>query len=636
MWWVYRMPMKMKLIIALQPLLLALCWFAGSGILTRIETERQMENIAQLTALARSAGNVVHELQKERGMSVGFLGAEGKTFKDELTAQRALTEREIEVFVRSLSDTALPEGDAANSVTTFKKNILSLATIRENVTRLGLPASDVVKFYTNVIADVLSFVGRLGQLTDSGEMANAFAAYYNLLNLKEQAGIERALLSNIFSSGHFAEGQLHQLSDVVSKQNVWLAQSLRLSPPEQAAMLESRLQSTEASKALSFRETAFSHAANGGFDVDPTVWFKVQTQRIEVMRQIEDVTANLLLANAEKLAQDARKNWQIYMIVSLLALLASLAFAGAIAINMHRQFSDTLRKIAGMNGDLTQRLATPGKDELSSLNRAYNTMLESIQHIVQEIKQGSVVLSDASSSITAGNQDLAQRTDEQAASIVQAVASMEQLSTTITQTADNAREAEHLTIRLEKEVRQASNVASAANQSMGDIRSSSEKISNIVTSIDDISFQTNLLALNAAVEAARAAARAGEMGRGFAVVASEVRNLSQRCAKEANQIRELVAQNMVKISEGVERVTASATALEAAADNTTSMKQYIADIARVATEQSQGVTQINLALRPMEQVTQQNAALVSQAASDSQRLDNLSVTMKDLVNRFVV
>lgn len=632
MWWIYRMPMKMKLIIALQPLLLALCWFAGSGILTRIETERQMENIAQLTALARSAGNVVHELQKERGMSVGFLGAEGKTFKDELNAQRALTEREIEVFVRSLSDTDLQAGDVTTSVAAFKKNILSLATIREKVTQLGLPASEAVKFYTNVIADVLNFVGRLGTLTDSGEMANSFAAYYNLLNLKEQAGIERALLSNVFSSGHFADGQLHQLSDVVSKQNVWLAQSLRLSPPEQAAMLKSRLQSTEATQALSLREAAFSHAANGGFDVDPTVWFKVQTQRIEVMRQIENVAANLLWESAIKLAQDARKNWQIYMAVSLLALLASLAFAGAIALNMHRQFSDTLSKIAGMNGDLTQRLATPGKDELSSLNRAYNTMLENIQHIVQEIKQGSLVLYDASSSITAGNQDLAQRTDEQAASIVEAVASMEQLSTTITQTADNAREAELLTIRLEKEVRQASNVASAANQSMGDIRSSSEEISNIVTSIDDISFQTNLLALNAAVEAARA----GEMGRGFAVVASEVRNLSQRCAKEANQIRELVAQNMVKISEGVERVTASATALKAAADNTTTMKQYIGDIARVATEQSQGVSQINQALRPMEQVTQQNAALVSQAANDSQRLDNLSVTMRDLVNRFVV
>lgn len=110
----------------------------------------------------------------------------------------------------------------------------------------------MVKFYTNAIADVLSFVGKLGQLTDSGEMANAFAAYYNLLNLKEQAGIERALLSNIFSSGHFADGQLHQLSDVVSKQNVWLAQSLRLSSPEQAAMLKNRLQSAEASKPSHF------------------------------------------------------------------------------------------------------------------------------------------------------------------------------------------------------------------------------------------------------------------------------------------------------------------------------------------------------------------------------------------------
>ena len=288
MWWVYRMPMKMKLIIALQPLLLALCWFAGSGILTRIETERQMENIAQLTALARSAGNVVHELQKERGMSVGFLGAEGKTFKDELTAQRALTDREIEVFVRSLSDTALPERGCRQFCHHVQESdILSLATIRENVTRLGLPAADVVKFYTNVIADVLSFVGRLReQLTDSGEMANAFAAYYNLLNLKERAGIERALLPDLFSSGHFAEGQLHQLSDVVSKQNVWLAQSLRLSPPGQAAMLEEPLYSPQKrQKPSHYAKPRLVHAANGGFDVDPTVWFKVQTQRIEVMRQ---------------------------------------------------------------------------------------------------------------------------------------------------------------------------------------------------------------------------------------------------------------------------------------------------------------------------------------------------------------
>ena len=189
--------------------------------------------------------------------------------------------------MRSPSDTALPEG-VATSVAAFKKNILSLATIRENVTQLGLPASDVVKFYTNVIADVLNFVGRLGQLTDSGEMANAFAAYYNLLNLKEQAGIERALLSNIFSSAISPTDSYINSSDVVSKQNVWLAESLRLSSPEQAAMLKSRLQSAKASKPSHFARSRLTMSRT--VDLNLSILrsgFKVQTQRIEVMRQIE-------------------------------------------------------------------------------------------------------------------------------------------------------------------------------------------------------------------------------------------------------------------------------------------------------------------------------------------------------------
>ncbi|MDK1101457.1 methyl-accepting chemotaxis protein, partial [Cronobacter sakazakii] len=150
--------------------------------------------------------------------------------------------------------------------------------------------------------------------------------------------------------------------------------------------------------------------------------------------------------------------------------------------------------------------------------------------------------------------------------------------------------------------------------------------------IDDISFQTNLLALNAAVEAARA----GELGRGFAVVASEVRTLSQRCAREAGLIRELVANNMAKIGEGVEHVDASGKALDGAVANTARMRTFISDIARAAAEQSLGVSQVHEALNQLEQVTQQNAALVSEAATASQTLDNQSKTMSQLVNRFVV
>jgi hypothetical protein len=153
----------------------------------------------------------------------------------------------------------------------------------------------------------------------------------------------------------------------------------------------------------------------------------------------------------------------------------------------------------------------------------------------------------------------------------------------------------------------ATRVSNEASQSMAAIRSSSDNIFQIVASIDEISFQTNLLALNAAVEAARA----GELGKGFAVVAAEVRHLSQRCAREASLIRELVNQNMNNIGEGVQRVSASEAALKAAADTTGRMKQYVSDIARAANEQSLGVTQVHQALNQLEQVTQQNAALVS-------------------------
>ena len=631
--WIYRISMKMKLFIALFPLLLALIWFAGSGMVSRIDTEQQMNTIGQLTTLARSAGDVVHQLQRERGMSAGFIGARGQQFRDELAAQRKLTDEALVTLNQVLTDTDkdLLQGDVAATLKTFNESIQSLDATRTAINGLTIDSPKASQFYTQTIAGVLNFVGGMGHLSTSGSMVNELAAYYSLLNLKEQAGVERALLSNIFSMDRFDDGQFRMFSDVVGKQDAWLTAARRFSSPAQASELDRALQSTEATRALELRSTAFDKAAEGGFGVNPTDWFNAQTLRIETLRKVENHTADTLQAHATLLAHNARVDWQSFLAISLIALLIAIAFAVMVARSIQQQLNGTLKTIAEMDGDLTRRLEVPGSDELSALNRAYNQAIENIQHIVQEIKSGAVVLRSASSDIAAGNQDLAQRTDEQAASIVETAASMEQISTAITQTADNASEAERLTQAMERDVLEANRVSNEASQSMAAIRSSSEQISQIVGSIDDISFQTNLLALNAAVEAARA----GELGKGFAVVATEVRNLSQRCAREASLIRELVNQNMDKIGEGVARVTASGTALKAAADNTGRMKQYVSDIARAASEQSLGVAQVHQALNQLEQVTQQNAALVSQAATASQMLDGQSEAMSTLVDRFI-
>ncbi|AYM90715.1 methyl-accepting chemotaxis protein [Serratia sp. 3ACOL1] len=631
---IYRISMRMKLFIALFPLLLALCWFAGSGMKTRINTERQMDVIVQLTAIARGAGDVVHELQKERGMSAGYLGSGGGQFRAELADQRKLTDAAMATFSQLLAktDRRALEGIDTSAIQLFNDQTQLLSEVRNNVSNLHTAAPQAIGFYTKTIAQVLDFVGGIGHLTTSGKIGQELSAYYSLLNLKEQSGIERALLSGVFSSDRFGDGQFRQLSDVVGKQEAWLSATRRFSTAEQAAALDGALRSASATDALKFREIALDKVATGGFKVNPTDWFKAQTLRIEVLRQLENQTADTLQKHAAELSRTARSEWITFLCISLLSLAVALAIAIVVARSIHLQLQGTLKTIGEMEGDLTQRLSVPGSDELSALNHAYNQSIENIQHIVKEIKSGSEVLHHASGDIAAGNQDLAQRTDEQAASIVETAASMEQISTAIAQTADNAREAEQLTLAMERDVMQANRVANEASQSMTEIRNSSEQISRIVASIDDISFQTNLLALNAAVEAARA----GESGRGFAVVASEVRNLSQRCAKEASQIRELINQNMEKIAEGVARVSASGIALKAAADNSGLMKQYVSDIAQAANEQSLGVGQVHLALNQLEQVTQQNAALVSQAASASQVLDNQAAAMTQLVNRFIV
>lgn len=631
---IYRISMRMKLFIALFPLLLALCWFAGSGMKTRINTERQMDVIVQLTAITRGAGDVVHELQKERGMSAGYLGSGGGQFRAELADQRKLTDAAMTKFSQLLAktDRSALKGIDTSAIQLFNDQTQLLNEVRNNVSHLKTAAPPAIGFYTKTIAQVLDFVGGIGHLTTSGKIGQELSAYYSLLNLKEQSGIERALLSGVFSSDRFGDGQFRQLSDVVGKQEAWLSATRRFSTAEQAAALDGALRSTLAADALKLREIALVKAATGGFKVNPTDWFKAQTLRIEVLRQIENQTADTLQKHAAELSQTARGEWMAFLCISLLSLAVALAIAFIVARSIHLQLQGTLKTIGEMEGDLTQRLSVPGSDELSALNHAYNQSIENIQHIVKEIKSGSEVLHHTSGDIAAGNQDLAQRTDEQAASIVETAASMEQISTAISQTADNAREAEQLTQAMERDVMQANLVANEASQSMAEIRNSSEQIARIVASIDDISFQTNLLALNAAVEAARA----GESGRGFAVVASEVRNLSQRCAKEASQIRELINQNMEKIAEGVARVSASGIALKAAADNSGLMKQYVSDIAQAANEQSLGVGQVHLALNQLEQVTQQNAALVSQAASASQVLDNQAAVMTKLVNRFIV
>ncbi|MFY2941664.1 methyl-accepting chemotaxis protein [Achromobacter xylosoxidans] len=262
-------------------------------------------------------------------------------------------------------------------------------------------------------------------------------------------------------------------------------------------------------------------------------------------------------------------------------------------------------------GDLGQPIHAVTRDETGRLLRALHDMQDKLAGAVRTIRAGSETISSAAGQIAAGNTDLSSRTEEQAASLEETAASMEELASTVKQNADNARQANQLAASASEVAQRGGAVVSAVVSTMGDISASSRKISEIVSVIDGIAFQTNILALNAAVEAARA----GEQGKGFAVVAGEVRSLAQRSAQAAREVKALIEASVSKVAEGANHAENAGTTMQDVVASVKRVTDIMGEIAAASQEQASGIEQVNRAVSQMDEVTQQNAALVEEAAA---------------------
>ena len=283
-------------------------------------------------------------------------------------------------------------------------------------------------------------------------------------------------------------------------------------------------------------------------------------------------------------------------------------------------------------GDLTAEISVASRCEVGALTAALKAMTDNLRDTVSAVRAGTETIVTASQEIAAGNLDLSSRTEQQASSLEETASSMEELTGTVRQNADNARQANVLAMNASQIASHGGEVVSQVVATMASINESSKKIGDIIAVIDGIAFQTNILALNAAVEAARA----GEQGRGFAVVASEVRNLAQRSAAAAKEIRGLITDSVAKVDAGGRLVDDAGATMQEIVQGITRVTDIMSEIASASAEQTVGIEQVNEAITQMDSVTQQNAALVEEAAAAATSLQEQAGALEQLVSVFKV
>ncbi len=491
--------------------------------------------------------------------------------------------------------------------------VLAATVVFVGITRLGAITESV----TLIGADRVPKVQRLNDLTD--DLNHVARELRNALIWEEPKRIEEALAVAGQARDHITKN-LESLQATVTSE-------------EGKKRLASVLAARETYLPL---QQEFIELVRGGkkpqaIELLDRKMRPTQLAYIKALDEFKDLQIELIAKAAQEGRDDYdRSKWLMVGLLAAMAM-AGAALGGWITRSITRPLAlavDVAEKVSA--GDLSMHIEARSHDETGRLLAALKRMNESLAGIVGTVRHSSDSIATGTSQIASGNADLSQRTEEQASALQQTAASMEQLGSTVKQNADNARQASQMAMSASSVAQQGGEVVGQVVHTMRDIHASSRKIADIIGVIDGIAFQTNILALNAAVEAARA----GEQGRGFAVVAGEVRSLAQRSAEAAREIKSLIGASVERVEQGSALVDRAGTTMQDVVTSIRRVADIMGEITAASAEQSSGVGQVGEAISQMDQVTQQNAALVEESAAAAESLKQQAQQLVDAVAVF--
>jgi methyl-accepting chemotaxis protein len=382
------------------------------------------------------------------------------------------------------------------------------------------------------------------------------------------------------------------------------------------------------------RKAVYKAKADGDMETAQRLFVDMEARRVTYLGALDELTAaehQYLDAVGDEIEASNRSGRNLLITLGLAAVALGVGFAWATTRSIVKPLTEAVQIAQTVaDGDLSRRIEAHGEDEAGQLLKALKAMNDSLAGIVSEVRQGTETIATASQEIASGNHNLSTRTEHQASTLEETASSMEQLTSAVRNNADNARTASALAATASDVAARGGSVVGEVVQTMGSINAASTKIVDIIGVIDGIAFQTNILALNAAVEAARA----GEQGRGFAVVASEVRSLAQRSAQAAGEIKDLINNTVQQVHAGSELVNQAGSTMDEVVASIQRVTSIMSEIASASSEQTAGIEQVNQAIVQLDNVTQQNAALVEQAAAAASAMQDQADRLTGQVGRF--
>jgi len=651
---------KRKIIILLTLPILGFLWLSISSISKSISTTNEMSSLNQLTRLSVVYSELVHELQKERGMTAGYLGSKGNKFGNELSVQRKAADSKRNQHTNYWQSAQIDISEIRQLNDSINQHLSKIGSIRSQVDSQSIALSDALAYYTQLNNKLLSVSGLIADISADSTISKETIAYYNFLQGKERAGIERAVLNNTFSKNEFGEGMLIKFIALVTEQDTYFTNFNVLTNDINKQFYAQQLNHDSINEVNKLRDLAKTRLSQ--FDIDPVYWFTQATARIGQLKKIENEIASSLLVLTEKKSQTAQTSMIINIIIFSLIIVVAAVISLFTIKDLSARVKDLTSVMASVreNNDLTVRATHLDKSELGVISASLNSTLEQFSHVIDNLSNSSMALASAAEETSQTCQYNSTSMVEQQDQIGLIATAIEEFSTTINEVANKTQQTAESAKLADSQAHSGLGTVQNSYQSIESLAAeidglaekvtrlheSSNNINNVIDVIKSVADQTNLLALNAAIEAARA----GEQGRGFAVVADEVRTLAQRTQESTSEIEGFITSLQSDVEAAFSVIDNSQKKASVAVRDSRNVEQILEGISKsvskifsmmeqvaTATEEQAVVTQdIAKNVMIVEEKSTESTTGATQIASTAKEQSELATSLKNLANTFKI